>query len=165
MLVSRCIHPLVGCHGEDEDLVDLTDAQTGDPDTVEQGHHHHEEHPGGAEGGTLQVVKVGLLLLAGVGAGRGEVLVATPGGQEGEEGEEEEIEDEVVVVLLTDTVANPGTVMVKLGDASITHRAMLGPDWSPDQAGAAEDDRIEAVILRQLNESSVLHLLTGADDS
>ena len=164
MLVSSCVHPLVGGHVEDEDLIDLTDPETRDPDTVEQRHDHHEEHPGGAEGGTLQVVKVGLLLLAGVGAGRGEVLVAAPGGQEGEEGEEEEIEDEVVVVLLTDTVANPGTVMVKLGDASITHGAVLGPDWSPDQAGAAEDDRIEAVSLRQLNESSVLHLLAGANN-
>ena len=83
MLVSSCVHPLVGCHGEDEDLIDLTDRQTGDPDTVEQGHDHHEEHPGGAHRGTLQVVQVGLLLLSGVGTGRGEVLVAAPGGKEG----------------------------------------------------------------------------------
>ena len=83
MLVSSCVHPLIGCHGEDEDLIDLTDRQTGDPDTVEQGHDHHEEHPGGAHRGTLQVVQVGLLLLSGVGTGRGEVLVAAPGGKEG----------------------------------------------------------------------------------
>ena len=69
------------------------------------------------------------------------------------------------MVLLPDTVANPGTVMVELGDASITHGAMLGPDWSPDKAGAAEDHGVKPLTLRQLNESSVLHLLTGADDS
>ena len=71
MLVSRCVHPLVGCHGEDEDLIDLTDPQTGDPDTVEQGHDHHEEHPGGAQGSALQIVKICFLLLAGVGTGGG----------------------------------------------------------------------------------------------
>ena len=54
--------------------------------------------------------------------------------------------------------------MVKLGDASITHGAVLGAEGSPDQAGAAEDDGIKPVRLRQLNESSVLHLLAGADD-
>ena len=68
------------------------------------------------------------------------------------------------MVLLPDTVANPGTVMVELGDASITHGAVLGPEWSPDEAGAAEDDGIKPLRLRQLYESSVLHLLTGADD-
>ena len=83
MLVSRCVHPLVGGHVEDEDLIDLTDPETRDPDTVEQRHDHHEEHPGGAHRGTLQVVKVGLLLLSGVGTGRGEVLIAAPGGKEG----------------------------------------------------------------------------------
>ena len=71
MLVSRCVHPLVGGHVEDEDLIDLTDPETRDPDTVEQGHDHHEEHPGGAESGTLQVVEICLLLLAGVGTGGG----------------------------------------------------------------------------------------------
>ena len=164
MLVSRCVHPLVGRHGEDEDLIDLADSQTGDPDTVEQGHHHHEEHPGGADSRTLQVVEIGLLLLLGIGAGGGEILVAAPGGQESQEGEKEQIEDEVVMVLLPDTVANPGTVMVELGDASITHGAVLGPEWSPDQAGAAEDNGIKPVRLRQLNESSVLDLLAGAND-
>ena len=164
MLVSRCVHPLVGCHGEDEDLIDLTDPQTGDPDTVEQGHHHHEEYPGGTEGRALQVVEIGLLLLLRVGAGRGEVLVAAPGGEEGQEGEEEQIEDEEVVVLLTDTVAHPGTVMVELGDASITNRAVLRPDWPAHETGAAEDHGIKAVTLRQLDESSVFHLLAGADD-
>ena len=164
MLVSSSVHPLVGGHGEDKDLIDLTDPQTRDPDTVEQGHHHHEEYPGGTEGRALQVVEIGLLLLLGVGAGRGEVLVAAPGGEEGQEGEEEQIEDEEVVVLLTDTVAHPGTVMVELGDASITNRAMLRPDWPAHETGAAEDHGIKAVILRQLNESSVFHLLASTND-
>ena len=69
MLVSRCVHPLVGGHVKDEDLINLTDPQTRDPDTVEQGHDHHEEYPGGTEGGTLEVVEIGLLLLLGIRAG------------------------------------------------------------------------------------------------
>ena len=164
MLVAGCVHPLVGRHGEEEDLIDLADTQTRDPDTVEQGHDHHEEHPGRAEGGTLQVVEIGLLLLLGVGTGSREVLVAAPGEQEGQEREEKQIEDEVVVVLLPDTVAHPGTVMVEPGDAPITHGAMLGPDGSPDEAGAAEDDGVEPVVLRQLDESPVLDLLASSDD-
>ena len=69
-----------------------------------------------------------------------------------------------MVVPLTDTVPHPGTVMVKLGDASITNRAMLGPDWSAHKTGAAEDHWIKPVTFRQLNESSVLDLLAGAND-
>ena len=71
MLVTSSVHPLIGFHGEDEDLIDLADSQTCDPDTVEQRHDHHEEHPGGAQGSALQIVKICFLLLAGVGTGGG----------------------------------------------------------------------------------------------
>ena len=68
------------------------------------------------------------------------------------------------VISLSHTVAHPGTVMVEPGDAPITHGAMLGPDGSPDEAGAAEDDGVEPVVLRQLDESPVLDLLASSDD-
>ena len=155
MLVSSSVHPLVGGHGEDKDLIDLTDPQTRDPDAVEQGHDHHEEYPGGTEGRALQVVEIGLLLLLGVGAGRGEVLVAAPGGEEGQEGQKEQVEDEEVVVLLPDTVAHPGTVMVEGADTAVTAGAVLRPHRLALQTGPAEADRLQhalvLVILHQLN--------------
>ena len=162
MPVSGGVHPFVGCHGEDEDLVDLAHSKTGDPDTVEQGHHHHEDHPGGADRRRPQVVKVSLLVLR-VRTGGGQVGVAAVGGEEGKAGQEEQVEDEVVVILLTDTVPDPGTMMVKPRDAFITNGAVLRPDRSLYKTRAAEYHGVEAVALRQLNESPVLHLLTCAD--
>ena len=48
-------------------------------------------------------------------AGVGQIDVAAPHCPEGEDREEHEVEDEVVVVLLPDTVPHPGAVMVKPG--------------------------------------------------
>ena len=68
-----------------------------------------------------------------------------------------------MVILLTDTVPDPGTMMVKPRDAFITNGAVLRPDRSLYKTRAAEYHGVEAVALRQLNESPVLHLLTCAD--
>ena len=163
MLVSCCVHPLIGRHGQDEDLVHLAHSETGDPHAVEHRHDHHEEDPGGAQGCGLQVVKVSLLVLR-VGTGRGQVDVAPVRGEERQTRQQNQVEYEEVVILLTDTVTNPGTVVVKPGDASITDGAVLRPDGSLDETRAAEYHGVEAVTLRQLDESPVLHLLACADD-
>ena len=69
-------------------------------------------YPRGTNGHCFKVRKVSLLL---VRAGVGQIDVAAPDCPEGEHREEHEVEDEVVVVLLPDTVAHPGAVMVKPG--------------------------------------------------
>ena len=69
-------------------------------------------YPRGTNGHCFEVRKVSLLL---VRAGVGQIDVAAPDCPEGEDREEHEVEDEVVVVLLPDTVPHPGAVMIKPG--------------------------------------------------
>lgn len=82
----------------------------------------------------------------------------------------------VVMVLLPDTVAHPGAVVVEAGHAPVhppdhkdhhgahlpvTDAAVLTPDGPLDQAGAAEDAGVEALVLCQLYDGPVLDLLAG----
>lgn len=55
---------------------------------------------------------------------------------------------------LTDAVADPGAVVVELGDAAVAHGAVLGAQRPPHQAGRAEARRLEPAAgrLRQLDD-------------
>lgn len=87
MSVSARIHPLVGGHGQHNDLVQLTDCQTGHPHTMEHTHSHHHHHPGTAQTRRLQIVDV--TSVWGVHTGQGQVTIASPGGEHSQKWQEQ----------------------------------------------------------------------------
>lgn len=112
MPVPPCVHPLIGGHGEHDDLVELAHGQAGHPDTVEEAHGEHHDHPGAAEAGLLHAGHHGGV--RGVVAGRGQVGVATPGREQGQAGQEEQVAWEGVRSLswsIRESVSNSSTLL------------------------------------------------------
>ena len=60
-----------------------------------------------------------------VTAGIAEIDVASPDGSKSKSSQEKQVANEVLVVLLADTVANPRTVVVKLGNAPGYEKTVL----------------------------------------
>ena len=129
--VPARIHPLVGGHGQDHHLVDLAHSEAGHPDKVKEAHDEHQEHPGAAGHGSPQAGEYRLFRV--MCTGRGQVGVAAPPREEGKEGQEKQITwqssidvdikmlrisptDKVLMILLSNTVSHPGTVVVKPRD-------------------------------------------------
>jgi hypothetical protein len=57
-----------------------------------------------------------------------------------------------LVVLSTDAIVDPGTMVVKLGHADVAKGTMLGPHRLPHEARRAEPLGIEARSLGQFND-------------
>ena len=129
--VPARVHPLVGGHGKDHHLVELADSKTRHPDKVKEAHDEHQEHPGAAGHGSPQAGEYRLFRV--MCTGRGQVGVAAPPREEGKEGQEKQITwqssidvdtkmlrisptDKVLMILLSNTVSHPGTVVVKPRD-------------------------------------------------
>ena len=77
------------------------------------------------------------------------------------EGEGVEVVEEVLVVPEADAVAHPGTVVVEARHAAVAHGAVLGAEGAADQARVAEDARVKALPLGQLDDGPELLLLAG----
>lgn len=65
VLVSPCVHPLVGGDSQSCDLVELTHDEHGDPHEVENAVEEHPEHPRRARGDLSQVEPEAILSVAG----------------------------------------------------------------------------------------------------
>ena len=116
-------------------------------------------YPGAAGGCHPGPLKPAVVLV--VLAGAREIAPAAPGRHEGEDREEQQVVDEVVVVAVPDTVPNPGAVVVEPGHALVAHAAVLGSERPPHQTAAAEDGRVEAAGLGQLDQRAILLGLAG----
>lgn len=55
-------------------------------------------------------------------------------------------------MLLTHTVVDPGAVMVKLSHTTVTHRAVLGSQWLPNQTRATELFQPQSLCLCQFQD-------------
>lgn len=146
VLVAAAVQLLVGGHAEAHHQVHLEAGQHRHPEQVERGIEHHPRDPAVAGDPGER--------LGGRGALVAQVARAAPQHPAAHEDEAAQEADEVAVVVGADAVADPGTVVVELGDAAVAHGAVLGPQRAPHQARRAEPRRLEPAArrLRQLDD-------------
>lgn len=137
MLVSASVHPLVGRDPKSCNLVKLTHDEHGHPHEVEDTVEEHPEHPGRAGGDLRQVLPETVFGVrsAAVHPPVGDAAIHHPADHTEQE---KEVTHEVTVIPTSNTVADPGTVMIELCDAAVTNRTVFGPDGLPYQASAAK---------------------------
>lgn len=143
VLVSPCIHPFIGCYSQARNLVELTHEQDGDPGEVEEAIDEHPEDPGRAHSHLGHVCPEAIRVVRRVAppAPEYDAPVDQPAYSSQQE---EEVANEIAVVSGTHAVADPGTVVIELGNTAIAHRAVLGPHWLADQTCTAEYAEIQA---------------------